>query len=126
VYDSWPHQRGVRDLIQHFPARPLTPNEHAIVAEWLAGAGDIASAYVSDRLTDDPALYRCVVVITDPAYGPSQLVHSPVGQDVWIVFSLGQGSNVQTYPTLPAALNSIRPVLSEVALERHHGNRTVG
>ena len=113
-------------MIRHSPARSLTPSEHATVAEWLAAAGDIASAYVSDRHTDDPAVYRCVVVITKPDDGPSHLVHAPVDQDVWIVFSLGEGSNVQTFPTLAAALNSIRSVLSEVASQRHHSSRMVG
>jgi hypothetical protein len=80
---------------------------------------------VSDRHTDDPAVYRCVVVVTKPDAGPSHLVHAPVDQDVWIVYSLGEGSNVQSYPNLRAALNSIRPVLSEAASERQNGNPKV-
>jgi hypothetical protein len=48
----------MRDALHYFPARPLRPNENALVAEWLAGAGDIAAAYVSNRRTDDPAHYR--------------------------------------------------------------------
>jgi hypothetical protein len=101
----------MRDVFRHSPARALTPEERAIVAEWLAAAGDIASAYVSDRRTDDPALYRCVVIITKPDDGPSHLVHAPSNQNVWIVYLLGQESDVQTFSTLPTALNSIRPVL---------------
>ena len=50
------HLDGMRDVFRHSPARPLTPAEHAIVTEWLAAAGDIASAYVSDRRSDDPVL----------------------------------------------------------------------
>jgi hypothetical protein len=92
----------------------LTPGEHAVIAEWLAAAGDVALAYVSDRRTDDPAFYNCVVIITRPDDGPSHLVHAPSGQDVWIVFTLKPKSNLQTFSTLREALNAIQPVLMEV------------
>jgi hypothetical protein len=77
----------------------------------LAAAGDIASAYVSDRRTDDPAMYRCVIVITNSDEGPSHLVHAPIDEAVWVVFRVGKGSRVEKYQTLRSALNSIRPVL---------------
>ena len=101
----------MHDIFRHSPARPLTPAEHSTVEEWLAAAGDIASAYVSNRRTDDPAVYRCVVIVTNPAEGPSHLIHAPIDQNVWIAFALGKKSEVLTFPTLLAALNSIRPVL---------------
>ena len=106
------------NIFRHSPARPLTPSERAVVAEWLGAAGDIASAYVSDRRTDDPAIYRCVVIVTDPAEGPSHLIHAPTDQNIWIVFLLGKMSKVLTFPTLRAALNSVRPVLVEPGLEQ--------
>ena len=43
----------MKDMIRHLPARLLAPDERTLVAEWLAGAGDIAEAYVSDRRGDD-------------------------------------------------------------------------
>jgi hypothetical protein len=98
-------------MFRHSPARALTPAEHAIVAEWLAAAGDIASAYVSDRLTDDLAMYRCVVIVTKPDDGPSHLIHAPANEDLWVVFGVGKGSKIERFPTLRSALNSIRPVL---------------
>jgi hypothetical protein len=101
----------MRNVFRHSPARALSPAEHATVAEWLAAAGDIASAYVSSRQIDDPALYRCVVIISKPDDGPSHLIHAPSDQDVWILFTLGQRSKIQTCPTLAGALNSVRPVL---------------
>ena len=85
-------------------------------------AGDIASAYVSDRRTDDPAIYRCVVIVTNPAEGPSHLIHAPTDRDVWIVYLLGKTSKVLTFPTLQAALNSIRPVLVDPGLEQSSKN----
>jgi hypothetical protein len=39
----------MKDMIRDLPARLLAPDERTLVAEWLAGAGDIAEAYVSNR-----------------------------------------------------------------------------
>lgn len=105
------------DAIRHFPARPLTPDERALLAEWLAAAGDIAKAYVSNRREDDPVLYRRIVIIAKPDEGPSHLVHAPSGRDIWIVFSLGRRVGLQRFNTLRAALNSIRPVLVDVGVK---------
>jgi hypothetical protein len=82
-----------------------------MVAEWLARAGDITLAYVSDRRTDTRVLYRCVVVITKPNDHPSHIIQAPSGQDVWLMFTRNQG--ILSFPTLSEALNSIRPVLVE-------------
>lgn len=101
----------MQDAMRHFPPRLLTPDEHALLAEWLAAAGDVAVAYASNRRDDDPAFFRRIVVVTKPSEGPSHLVHVPAGRKRWVVFSLGERSQVQTYRTLRDALNSIRPVL---------------
>jgi hypothetical protein len=78
------------DALRHFPARPLTPTERGLVAQWLAGAGDVATAYISNRRTDDPALHHRIVVFTEVDDGPTHLVHAPSGRDVWIVLTLGR------------------------------------
>jgi hypothetical protein len=103
----------MRNAISYFPARPLMPDERALVAEWLASVGDIAATYVSSRRGDDPALYRRIVIVTKPDEGPSHLVHAPSGRDIWIVFSVGMRTRIRRFPTLRAALNSIRPVLAD-------------
>ena len=101
----------MREALSHFPARPLTPSERALVAHWLAGAGDVGTAYISNRRTDDPALQHRIVVFTKASDGPTHLVHAPSGRDVWIVLTLGRRTRVRRYRTLRAALNSVRPVL---------------
>jgi hypothetical protein len=116
----------MRDAIRHFPARLPTPEEQALVAEWLARAGDIAAAYVSHRRTDDPAHYRRIVIVANPEEGPSHLVHSPSGRKRWIVFSLGRKSQIQSFPSLRAALNSIRPVLLEQGVQASLGKPRAG
>ena len=67
-------------MIRHLPARLLTQDERALVAEWLAATGDIADAYVSNRRGDDPALHHRVVIIANSDAGPIHLVHSPSGR----------------------------------------------
>jgi hypothetical protein len=95
---------AMQKATRHFPARLLTPGEHALVAEWLAVAGDISSAYVSDRRADDPAYYRRIVVINNPADGPSHLVSAAAGRDIWIVFSLGRRTRIQTLSDSPSSI----------------------
>lgn len=107
----------MEDTIRHFPARLLTPDEHALVAEWLAAAGDVAEAYVSNRRGDDPAYYRRVIIVTKPGEGASYLVHTPTGRPEWVVFFRGPNPQIDLFPTLRAALNSIRPVLVDDGVE---------
>ena len=92
-------------------ARILTLAERALVAEWIACAGDIGEAYVSGRRDDDPALRNRVVIVTRPEDGPTHLVHAPTRRGIWIVLSLGHRTKIQRFSTLRAALNSVRPVL---------------
>jgi hypothetical protein len=79
---------------------------------WLAATCDVASAFVSERRSDDPALYRRIVVTVGPGQGPSHLVHAPTGISCWLVSSVGRGSEVRRFDSLRAALNAIRPVFA--------------
>jgi hypothetical protein len=107
--------KPLRDVIRKIPARLLTPDERALVAEWFAAAGDFAEAYVSNRRADDPALYRRIVIVTKPGDAPSYLVHAPSGRHIWIVFSLGRRTKIKRFQSLRAALNSICPALVDAA-----------
>ena len=112
----------MRETIRHLPARLLNPDERALVAEWFAAAGDIASAYVSSRLGDDPALLHPIVVVTKAADGPSHIVYAASGRDLWIVFLAGRRTRIRRFLDLRAALNFIRPVLVEAEAETAVGN----
>ena len=57
------------DVLRTFPPRPLNPDERALVDTWLAATCNVASAYVSERRSDDPALYRRIVVTIGPEPG---------------------------------------------------------
>ena len=83
------------------------------MAEWIAAAGDIASAYVSSRRSDDPAVYHRIAITASMSDEPSHYVQALAGRDIFMVTTPGPGrrTKVIRFPTLRAALNSIRPVL---------------
>jgi hypothetical protein len=94
-----------------FPPRELSPLERELVREWLALAGDVSDCHVSSRRSDDPALYRRIVVTDTPDGRPTHLIHHPDGLDLWVKMTVGPYPVIEMFPTLPAALNSIRCVL---------------
>ena len=97
-------------VLRTFPPRPLNPAERALVSTWLAATCDVASAYVSERRSDDPTILHRVVVTVGPERTPSHLVHAPIGLSCWLVSKVGHGGEVRRYDSLRAALNSIRLV----------------
>jgi hypothetical protein len=99
-------------MIRHLPARLLSPDERALVAEWFATTGDLASAYVSSRHGDDPALRHRIMVVAKPNEGPSHIIYASAGRDVWVVVASGRRTRIRRFRSLHAALNSIRPVLA--------------
>ena len=111
----------MKDAIHHFPARPLTPGERSLLAEWLANAGDIASAYVSSRRDDDPALYNRIVIISNLDQGQSHLIHAPPARAIWLVFSFRHRPRINRYRSLRDALNSVRPVLPKADTDTKGG-----
>jgi hypothetical protein len=98
-----------------FPPRELSPLERELVREWLALAGDISQAYVSTRMSDDPVLYRRIVVTGAPDGRPTHLIHHPDGLDLWVKMTIGPYAHFEMFPTLVEALNSIRCVLGDEA-----------
>ena len=98
-----------------FPPRCLGDGERQIVKEWLAAAPDIATAFVSERRSDNPAYFRKVVIIESGSRVPSFLVHCPNGTNLWLVSSLAEQDDVRQYPDLRAALHAIRPVPATAA-----------
>jgi hypothetical protein len=101
------------DLLKTLPPRHLKPGERAMVAEWLAAAGDIASAYFSEREHDDPAIYRRIVITEGKNSGPTFLIHTPANMKIWIVLCVGSPSYARGFDSLRDALNFVRPVLLE-------------
>ena len=96
---------------QMIPPRLLRPDEKELVAEWLASAGDVASAYVSARRSDDPALYRRIVITLEGDGEPSYLIDTPAETGYWVVVQCRPYPDVHRFDSLREALNFVRPVL---------------
>jgi hypothetical protein len=99
------------DLLRMLPARPLDAEERALLAEWLGKALDIPSAYFSERRSDDPAIYRRIVITEGPDDQVAHLIHCPRGMRLWVRTTVVPEFSVQLFDSLRAALNSIRQVL---------------
>jgi hypothetical protein len=92
-------------------SRPLRPDERRLVEEWLASAGDVVSAYISERRTDDPATYRQIVITVEGDGEPSYFIDTPSGTNYWIVAQPRPFPDVHKFDSLREALNFVRPVL---------------
>jgi hypothetical protein len=68
---------------------------------------------MSSRRSDDPALYRRIVVSDAQDGRPTHLIHHPNGLDLWVKMAVGPYVNFEMLPTLTGAQNSIRHVLVE-------------
>ncbi len=103
------------DVQQTFPARPLEPDERALVAEWLAAATDVVSAFVSERRTDDPTISRRIAISEVGNSAFTYLIHSPLRGNFWIVLDARYKPQFHRFDTLSEALNFVRPVLGSPA-----------
>src|SRR5579863_2277457 len=106
------------EVLRTLPPRPLRPDERELVDAWLSAAGDVASAYFCERRSDDPAMYRRIVISDGKDNSPSYLIHASAVVDAWITLNVRQPSTAQSFDSLRDALNSVRPVL----LERWQGS----
>jgi hypothetical protein len=94
------------------PSRPLRPDERKLVEEWLASAGDVVSAYISERRTDDPATYRQIVITIEGDGEPSYFIDTPSGTNYWIVAQPRPFPDVHKFDSLREALmSSPKPVI---------------
>src|SRR5208282_3924650 len=95
------------------PLRHLRPEERALLAEWLAAAGDVSLAYVGSRSGDDPTIFQRIVIIAERGEEPSYLIDTPKGTNIWVVHPYCREQGVLLFGSLREALNSIRPVLPD-------------
>ena len=105
-------KRTAADILLTFPPRSLGPAERALVDEWLGRAGDVSTAYVSERRSDDPDLFGRVVITTGPGVTLSHVIHPPVDCPSWLVIAMDAPCSIQQFETLRDVLNCIRPVFS--------------
>jgi hypothetical protein len=98
-----------KDVLRTFPPRPLTDDERLLLLDWIQAAKGF-SAFVSERRSDDPAIYKRIVVSRRATKQYLYLIHAPTNSAGWIVLSAIKGEYVERFPTLRAALNYIEPI----------------
>ena len=106
------------DVLRTLPPRLLRADERKLLADWLSAAGDIASACFCERLSDDPAMYRRIVIFEDVILGPSYLIHPPTSVDAWITLSVRHAPEFRSFGSLRDALNSVLSFAYDVLLRR--------
>jgi hypothetical protein len=94
-----------------FPPRPLTDWEQETLRGWVE-AIDGFTAFVAERRSDDPAIYRRIVITRRRTRQHAYTIHAPQGMDVWIVVSATESEDIGSFPTLRAALEFVQPCLS--------------
>lgn len=95
------------------PPRLLRADERNLVEEWLAAAGDVASAFVSSRRSDSPAIYRKIVITVEGDGEPTYLIDTRAGTSLWIVIRCRPALDAYEFGSLREALNFVRPVLPD-------------
>jgi hypothetical protein len=91
-----------------FPPRALTDWERETLRGWAEAVYGF-TAFVAERRSDDPAIYRRIV-ITRRTKQHAYTIYTPQGMDVWIVVSASEGEDIDSFPTLRAALEFVQPV----------------
>jgi hypothetical protein len=98
-----------QNALRTSPPRPLTDDERQLLLDWKQAAQDY-SAFVSERRSDEPAIYRRIVVSLRATRQHLYLIHGSTEPACWIIISIETGEYVESFPTLRAVLNYIEPV----------------
>jgi hypothetical protein len=91
------------------PPRSLTDEERLLLRGWNKAAAGLF-AFVSARATDDPAIYRRIVVSRLDTQRPLCLIHPSTEGAGWIMVAADTVGHFQRFPTLRAVLDHLEPV----------------
>jgi hypothetical protein len=100
---------STQNILRTSPPRPLTDDERLLLHDWIQAAQRF-TAFVSERRTDEPAIYRRIVVSLRATRQHLYLIHAPAEPAGWIMLSIATGEYAGRFPTLRAALDYIEPV----------------
>jgi hypothetical protein len=100
---------AVDNSVSTSPPRPVTDGERQILLDWVDATDDLA-AFVSERRSDDPGIFRRIVVHRRATKQRLYLIHCPQNSNWWVVTSAVERENVGYFPTLRAALQFVRPL----------------
>jgi hypothetical protein len=97
------------EILLTFPPRPLQPEERDVLAAWLETPRNPCSAFTHERRSDDPMLYRKIVVSAVPKDAPpTHFIYAPSVVPWWILREADTGE-LASFNSLRSALNSIWP-----------------
>ncbi len=102
------------------PPRPLTDDERNLLRDWNRAAKGFY-AFVSERQSDAPAIYRQIVVSRRSMKQDLYLIQPPKNSTYWIMHSCAKGEYIERFPTLRAALIYIEPVAFSSRAEESAG-----
>jgi hypothetical protein len=91
--------------------RPVSDGERELVGQWSAAVSAV-TAYISQRRADKAGLRGRIVVVDRKSRTLLYLIYGPEGSDFWVVLSATEDEEIGRFPTLRAALNFVRPVLT--------------
>jgi hypothetical protein len=112
-------------VLMTFPPRPLTDGERETLRVWATEVDDVA-AFVSERRSDDPAIYRRIVISRASTGQRLYFIRPPHSNDSWLVLSAKESEDIARCPSLRAALNFVRPVKTWVQAEQMRLAGSVG
>lgn len=101
---------SIQNVLRTSSPRPLTDDEHLLLNDWIQAAQGF-TAFVSERRSDEPAIYRRIVVSLRATRQHLYLLHAATEPAGWIMLTIATGEYFGRFPTLRAVLDHIEPVV---------------
>jgi hypothetical protein len=87
----------------------MTDDERLLLRDWIEAA-PAYTAFISERRTDEPAIYRRIVISLRATREHLYLVHAATEPACWVMLCIATGEYAGRFPTLRAVLDYIEPV----------------
>jgi hypothetical protein len=91
--------------------RLVSDGEHELLGQWSAAVAGV-TAYLCQRQSDKAELHGRIVVADQKRRSLLYVIYGPAGSDFWVILSAHEKEEIGRFPTLLAALNFVRPVLT--------------
>ena len=101
---------SIQHVLRTSSPRSLTDDERLLLLDWIQAAQRF-TAFISERRSDEPAIYRRIVVSLRATRQHLYLLHAATEPAGWIMLTIATGEYAGRYPTLRAVLDYIEPVV---------------
>jgi len=102
-------EHSTQNVLRTSPPRPLTDDERRLLDDWVQAAQGF-TAFISERRTDEPAIYRRIVISVRATRQHLYLIHAAAEPACLIMLCIATGEYAGRFPTLRAVLDYIEPV----------------